>query len=213
MVLSETGSQLYLIIPADLNQDLVVQFAESGCFGTISCALLQSGRDGKVDRGHAETLLRFAHAANIPLLVENDISAAADLDAGGVHIPAGEGHYTEARNALGDDAIIGVDCGLSRHTGLTLGEMGADYIAFRESAVYTPCEIGLGLEEVIGWWSEIVTVPCVAWDISSVDAARRLSAAGADFIAVGEPIWTHADGPARAAAQFSASLTGEQVSA
>ena len=162
MVRNETGSQLYLIIPADMNRDLVVQFAESEDFGNIACALLQSGHDGKVERGHAETLLRFAHAANIPLLMENDISAAADLGAGGVHIPAGEDLYTEARNALGDDAIIGVECGLSRHAGLTFGEMGADYIAFRESAVDTPCEVSLGLEEMIAWWSEISNVTGVA---------------------------------------------------
>ncbi len=193
--------QLYLTVPAGINPDTVLQFAQSGCFGKFACVLLQSGRDGKAARGDAEMLLRFTRAASIPLLLEDDISAAAELGADGVHIPALEALYSEARSTLGDDAIIGVECGLSRHAGLTLGEMGADYIAFN----------GTGLEDMIAWWSQIVTVPCVAWDIASADDARRYADAGADFIAIGNAIWTHPDGPSRAAAQFSASLTAQQV--
>ncbi len=192
----ETGCQLYLMLPADMNPDLVLQLAQSECFGTLACVLLQSGPDKKVARGHAEMLLRLTRAANIPLLLEDDISAAAELGADGVHIPALEALYREARGTLGDDAIIGVDCGLSRHAGLTLGEMGVDYVAFN----------GSGLEDMIGWWSQIVTIPCVAWNVMSADAATRLSDAGADYIAMGNAIWTHSDGPASAVAQFSASL-------
>jgi thiamine-phosphate pyrophosphorylase len=213
MVHSETGSQLYLIIPADVSRDAVVRFAESGCFGGVAFALLRPARDGKVDRGLAGTLLRFARDADIPLLVEHDIAAAAELGAGGVHIAASEELYTRARNALGGDAIVGAECGLSRHTGLTLGEMGADYIAFR-AADGNPGESNdPELEDMIGWWSQYITVPCVAWDIESVETARRLSEAGADFIAVGDPVWTDAEGPARAAAQFSAALARERASA
>lgn len=197
----ETGCQLYLIFPADMNPDTVLQFAQSGGFGTFACALLQSGREGKVARGDAEMLLQFTRTASIPLLLEDDISAAAELGADGVHIPALEALYSEARSTLGDDAIIGVECGLSRHAGLTLGEMGADYIAFN----------GTGLEDMIAWWSQIVTVPCVAWDIASADDARRYADAGADFIAMGNAIWTHSGGPASAAGRFNASLTARQV--
>ena len=209
---SKTGCQLYLIIPADMDQDMVLQLAQSVCFGTLACVLLQSGRDEKVARGDAEMLLRFTRAANIPLLLEDDISAAAELGADGVHIPALEALYGEAHSALGDDAIIGADCGLSRHAGLTLGEMGADYIAFKKSANAAPNGTEPGLEDMIVWWSDIVTIPCVAWDISSADDARRYADAGADFIAMGDAIWTYSGGPASAVAQFSASLTAQQVS-
>lgn len=210
---NETGCRLYLMIPADMKLDSVHQLAESGGFGAFACVVLQSGRDEKVARADAEILLRFTRAANIPLLLEDDISAAADLGADGVHIPALEALYGEARSTLGDDAIIGVECGLSRHAGLTLGEMGADYIAFRDSANAAPGGTETGPEDMIAWWSQVVTIPCVAWDLSSTDDARRYADAGADFIAMGNAIWTHVDGPARAAAQFSASLAGQQVCA
>ena len=207
MVYSGTGCQIYLVFPPEISHKTAVQFAESGSLGNIACALLQSRRDGTVDRTHGEMLLRFAHAANIPLLLENDISAAADLGADGVHIPADEDLYTKARNALGDDAIVGVDCGLSRHAGLTLGEMGADYVAFSGAPGQPQCARNAGLVEIIRWWSQTVIVPCVAWDTSSGDAARRLAGSGADFVAMGAPIWSHPEGPATATAELSAQLT------
>lgn len=206
MVQSEPRCQLYLIIPADRDHDAAVQFAESGSFGNIACALLQSGSDGKVDRSQAEMLLRFANAASISLLLENDISAAADLGAGGVHIPADEAIYTEARNILGDGAIIGADCGMSRHAALILSEMGADYVAFKGKIGGPPCSIDMGLRDVIAWWSETVTVPCVAWDTSNTEAAMLLASSGADFVAMGGPIWSHPEGPVTATAELHARL-------
>lgn len=209
---SETGCQLYLIVPAYKTQDMIFQLAKSGCFDALACVLLQSGPDEKVSHGHAEILLRFTQAAGIPLLLENDIYAAAEIGADGVHIPGVESLYGAARSALGGEAIIGVDCGLSRHTGLRLGEMGADYTAFNASADAAPGGTESGLEDMIVWWSEFVTIPSVAWNISGADDARRLSDAGADFIAMGEAIWTHSAGPASAVAQFSASFAGQQDS-
>jgi thiamine-phosphate pyrophosphorylase len=207
MVQSEISCQLYLIIPAEMDHDAAVQFAESSSFGNIACAILQSDKDGKVDPGHAEMLLRFSRAASISLILENDISTAADVGADGVHIPADEDIYTEARKILGDDAIIGVDCGMSRHAALTLAEMGADYVAFKGRINCEPCEINSGLQGVIAWWSEMVTVPCVAWDTSSTEAAMQLAECGADFVAMGSPIWRHPKGPTTAAAELHARLT------
>jgi thiamine-phosphate pyrophosphorylase len=207
MVQSEISCQLYLIIPAEMDHDAAIQFAESGSLGNIACAILQSGSDGKVDLGYAEMLRRFSLSANISLLLENDISAAADVGADGVHIPADEDIYTEARKILGDDAIIGVDCGMSRHAALTLAEMGADYVAFKGKTITEPCQINPGLQGVISWWSEMVTVPCVAWDTSSTEAAMLLAECGADFVAMGSPIWSHPKGPTTAAAELHARLT------
>ncbi len=207
MVQSEIGCQLYLIIPSEMDHNAAVQFAESGSFGNIACAILQSGRDGKVDPDYAEMLLRFSRAASISLLLENDISTAADVGADGVHISADDDIYTQARNILGDGAIIGADCGVSRHAALTLAEMGADYVAFKGKINGEPCEINKGLQGVIAWWSEMVTVPCVAWDTSSTEAAMLLAGCGADFVAMGSPIWRHPEGPTTATAELHALLT------
>ncbi len=213
MVRSEPDCQLYLIIPPDMDQDIAVNFAETGALGNIACALLRADAEGKIDRGFGEKILRAGRFFQVPILFENDTAAAADLGADGVHIAADEENYTQSRRILGDDAIIGVDCGLSRHAGLTLGELGADYIAFSGIPGETRCQTDPGLESVIGWWSEIVTLPCVAWDAPTAAAARKYARAGADFVAIGDPIWAHAEGPANATAEFSANLAGQRISA
>jgi thiamine-phosphate pyrophosphorylase len=50
---------------------------------------------------------------------------------------------------------------------------------------------------LVAWWSEIFVVPCVAFDIDDADAARRLAASGADFIAPSARIWEDGNALAR----------------
>jgi thiamine-phosphate pyrophosphorylase len=209
----EAKSQLYLIIPPDLDQEIAVNFAESSSLGNIACALLRSGPTGKVDHMFARTLLRFSRFSNVPLLFENDAEAVAELGADGVHIKADEETYTQARSIVGDDLIVGVDCGLSRHDALTLAEMGADYIAFSDNTGKEICEARASLEELIIWWSETLIVPCVAWEMWNMEMAHLLAEAGADFVALSDPLWSHPKGPAAAADEFNTRLAEYRVPA
>lgn len=213
MVHGETGCQLYLIVPPEKDHDAVLRFMEAGELGNFACGLLQSGSDGKIDRGIAETLLHYAHDANIPLLFEDDISATAELGADGVHIPTDEGLYSKARRILGDDAIIGVACGQSRHAGLTFAELGAHYIAFSDEHADGPDETIESYEELIAWWAETVTVPCVAWDLESMEMAQLLAETGTDFVALGDPLWSHPKGPGIAVRDLIAKLEQGSVPA
>ena len=46
--------------------------------------------------------------------------------------------------------------------------------------------------ERVAWWSEVLTIPCVAYAESLVEA-EELAQAGADFIAVGHALWRDAN--------------------
>jgi thiamine-phosphate pyrophosphorylase len=86
-----------------------------------------------------------------------------------------------ARRRLGDEAIVGVgvgvDSGTSRHDAITAAEGGADYVAFgAPGAAADP--------ELIGWWQEIMTLPCVVFGAAGPEDCARFAAAGADFVAV-----------------------------
>ena len=84
------------------------------------------------------------------------------------------------------------------------GEAGADYLLFGEPR---PDGSLPSLESVVeraSWWAEIFETPCVAY-APSLDAVEPLAATHAEFIALGDAVWSHPDGPAagvRAAAEI-----------
>ena len=83
-----------------------------------------------------------------------------------------------------------------RDEAMTAGEKGADYVMFGEprgGAPAMPLEL---LLERVGWWAEIFETPCVAY-AETIEAARRLARAGADFVALEEAVWEAAS-PAEA---------------
>ncbi|MGZ9158937.1 MAG: thiamine phosphate synthase, partial [Nitrospira sp.] len=53
------------------------------------------------------------------------------------------------------------------------------------------------------WWSELMTVPCVAIGGITVANCRPLVDAGADFLAVCGGVWQHPDGPEVAVRAFN----------
>jgi thiamine-phosphate pyrophosphorylase len=50
-------------------------------------------------------------------------------------------------------------------------------------------------EEQIGWWAGLLVVPCVGY-AESLDEAALLAQARADFVALGDWIWTKDPAPA-----------------
>ncbi len=118
--------QFYLIIPPFLDRGMAVDFAATSRTGNVACALLRADSNGEINRDFAEKILRYVQPSQVPVLFENDVAAASDLGADGVHIIANEEKFTDARRIIGDDVIIGVDCGRSRHDRRKKGEMGSD---------------------------------------------------------------------------------------
>ena len=91
---------------------------------------------------------------------------------------------------------------------MTAGEAGADYVAFGAFFPTTtkdaPTQADITL---LNWWIELFELPCVAIGGITVDNARPLIEAGADFLAVSGGVWNHADGPAAAVTAFNALCT------
>jgi thiamine-phosphate pyrophosphorylase len=79
-------------------------------------------------------------------------------------------------------------------------EAGADYVMFGEPGSDGRKPAFDALLERVAWWSEIFQVPCVAY-ADSLDETEALAKAGADFIAIGESIWSGGRNAVAAAAQ------------
>lgn len=146
---------------------------------------------GTIDREDTAAIIGLGHARNIAVLIEDDVDLAKSLGADGVHLASHEdadASYAAARASLGPNAIVGVDAGYSRHEAMSLGESGADYVAFgkpRQGADQETAEEHRF--DLIEWWAEIFEVPVIALDVETADEAASLAEAGADFIAVRLP--------------------------
>jgi thiamine-phosphate pyrophosphorylase len=183
--------RLYLTLPASPSATIEQSLAEAMDAADVACMLLC---DGGIEADPAlDTRLReLTLARDVAFLIENDAARAEQIGADGVHLPADAALYGQAREHLGQRAIIGVGCDKSRHQAMLLAELGADYVAFGS----TPALGDAGREErdgLIAWWSEIFVVPCVAWNVETPEEAVRLAGLGADFVALFPEIWLTED--------------------
>lgn len=193
--------RLYFQVPAQVSAKLETQLARVIVDTDAACVLL--GVDGEtLDETHAGRLIELAQAHGLACLVEGDIALAERLGADGVHISADPALYAESRKLLGENASIGVGCGLNRHAAMQLAELGADYVAF---GLDGDIDATNQRAELIAWWAEIFVVPCVAWNVDSADGAARLAALGADFVAPSANIW-HDDDATRLIADIDGAI-------
>ncbi|MEZ5909407.1 MAG: thiamine phosphate synthase [Hyphomicrobiaceae bacterium] len=152
--------------------------------GAVACVLLTSSPASAGNAGALKRLVELVQAQNIAALIVDDAELARVVRADGVHIGAGVepvAAYRAARDVLGERAIVGIDVGLSRHMAMSLGEAGADYVAFSLAGGDGDAD---DLLDQVAWWAEIFEVPCVVAGVATEEAAQTFAAAGADFVIV-----------------------------
>jgi thiamine-phosphate pyrophosphorylase len=154
-----------------------------------------------------DALAPIAQARGVALILNDRPDLAAKLGCDGVHVGQDDASYAEARRLMGKDAMVGVTCHDSRHLAMEAAEAGADYVAFGAFFPTTTKDAPTRAEpEILTIWQETMETPCVAIGGVTVETARGLAAAGADFVAASSGVWTHPDGPAAAVAAFNREL-------
>ncbi len=204
--------RLYLITPPSLDLDsfpaLLDKTLAAGDVACLQLRLKQADETPVADALillAAKTLLPIARKHDVSLLLNDrpDLALTAGVD--GVHIGQDDTPYAEARQILGQDAIIGVTCHDSRHLAMVAGEEGADYVAFGaffQTSTKTPST--QAPPELLTWWQETTELPCVAIGGITTENAPTLVKAGADFLAVSGGVWGYADGADEAVRAFNA---------
>ncbi len=198
--------QIYLLSPPDpLAPGAGEALAAALDAAPVACLRLRSARLDEASVARAADLLRpMAHDRDIPLVIETHIGLVAAYGLDGVHLVQGARGVRRAREALGEDAIIGASCGASRHEGLSAGEAGADYVVF-EPAGETQLGTGERAEaELFAWWSEMIELPVVAEGALDPALIAALAQA-ADFFAIGDEIWAQ-ENPAAALAALDRAI-------
>jgi len=199
--------RLYLVTPPKLEPiafgETLKRALDAGDVASLQLRLKNMSNDDV--RRATETLMPVAQAKNVAFLINDRPDLAAELGADGVHIGQEDATYAQARAAVGPDKIVGVTCHNSRHLAMEAAEAGADYVAFGAFyATQTKDPKARADPEVLRWWSELMVVPCVAIGGITVENAKPLIEAGADFLAVSAGAWDHPDGPAAAVKAFNA---------
>lgn len=160
----------------------------------------------------ATALKPLCRARDVAFILNDraDLTVQCDLD--GVHLGQEDMGVEEARRILGPDRVIGVSCHASRHMAMEAAEQGADYVAFGAFFPTTskPKEKvekwGIPTPDLVEWWTQVTTVPCVAIGGMTPDNCKTLVNAGADFIAAITSVWNHPQGVTAAVKAFEAQL-------
>ncbi|MDP3158666.1 MAG: thiamine phosphate synthase [Reyranella sp.] len=200
-------TRLYLISPERLEHPAIfaddLRAALNGGDVAAFQLRLKDVADDAISRA-ADTLRPICQQRDVAFIMNDRPDLAVKLDCDGVHVGQDDMSYAEARRIVGPQRQIGVTCKASRDLAMTVGEAGADYVAFgaffpsTTKAITTPAPL-----EIIEWWSELFEIPCVAIGGITVENCPPVIAAGADFLAVAGGVWNHKDGPEAAVRAFN----------
>lgn len=151
---------------------------------------------------------------DIALLIDGRPELVARAGADGAHL-TGIAALRAALPALKPDRIAGAGGLRSRDDAMLAGETEADYVMFGEPEWRRGGRDGehrggqnppfAAIEERVAWWAELFQPPCIGY-AANADEIRPLAQAGADFVALGEWIWSEEGGVERILAAAAASL-------
>jgi thiamine-phosphate pyrophosphorylase len=136
--------------------------------------------------------------AGAALLLDGHVELVARSGADGAHL-TGLASLEEALPSLKPDRIAGVGGLATRHDSMTAGELGADYVLFGEPDAKGQRPSMEAIADRLQWWAELFEPPCAGF-AASREEAHAFAAAGADFVLVGDFVWTDPRGATAALA-------------
>ena len=158
----------------------------------------------KDEYNEALEIKRICHEHKVPLIINDNVQFAIDIDADGVHLGQDDMNPAEARKLLGTDKIIGVTAKTVEQAKKAEAD-GADYLG--SGAVFgstTKLNAKPMTKELLREITEAVDIPVVAIGGINADNAVTLKGTGIAGIAVVGAIFASAD--IRAAARELAEI-------
>lgn len=177
---------LYLVIDPAVSHPKLLDVVDKALRGGVDILQLWSSRqDGSRISKLAEALRGLAEQYGAPLIINNDLKLAKEVDAHGVHMDEYGATPEEIREFLGRRSIVGYTLGNDLERLKWADDMGADYVSF--CAVFPTtsviqCEIvplnSLRLAK------SLTTMPVFASGGINLSNAHLVLEAGVDGIAV-----------------------------
>ena len=191
--------RLYLVAPAQFSRAAdVLEEALSGA--DIAAVLLRlPDGDARAKYDHVKAVAPSVQGRGTALVLDGCPELALEADADGAHVE-GVAALATALAKLKPGRIVGCGALGTRHDAMAAGEAGADYVMFGEPHAPGGRRSFAAVSERVAWWAELFEVPCVGFAVS-LDEVNPLAAAGADFVAVGDFVFTDRRGCGAAVAE------------
>jgi len=203
------GCRLYLVTPPRLDlarfPDVLARALDAGDVAAVQLRLKDA--DEAAWRDAIAALRPIAQARGVALLLNDRADLVVDTGCDGVHVGQTDMPARQARALIGAGLMLGVTCHASRDLAIQAGEDGADYVAFGAFFPSATKEATHHADpDILGWWSELMELPCCAIGGITAENCPPLVRAGADFLAVVGGVWGHPDGPAGGVRALNAAI-------
>ena len=154
-------------------------------------------------REQAKSLLQLCREYEVPLIINDHLDLAIEIDADGLHVGRDDVSITQAKNQLGCNKIVGASCYNNLDLALQAEKEGADYVAFgaffpsltKPNAFSVPANL-------VNQAKKRVSVPIVGIGGIKLTNARAVIQAGCAAIAVCNDLF-HIENIKATAAQYS----------
>lgn len=192
---------LYAITPDCASTEALERMVAQALAGGIDVLQYRNKQAGAgLRKEQAQALLRLARAKGVPLIVNDDVALAAEIDADGAHVGKDDGDVAAARRAL-PGKRVGASCYASLEMARAAIAEGADHVAF--GSVFASGTKPAAIRAPLSLFTEAANlgVPLVAIGGITLGNAPLALAAGADCLAVITNLFGAQD-VARRAAQY-----------
>jgi len=177
---------LYVITPDELNTAELLRKMRLALLGGARVVQYRNKvADMALRLEQAKALCELTREFAVPLIVNDDVVLAQQVDADGVHLGGEDGSMADARAILGGGKLIGVSCYNRLPLAQEAVRQGADYVAFGSFFVSTvKPEAVAATPDLLRQARRELNVPIVAIGGITAQNGAQLLKAGADALAV-----------------------------
>jgi thiamine-phosphate pyrophosphorylase len=184
-------SGLYAITPDGIDtKKLLVMTQKALAGGAKLIQYRNKTADAQLRHKQAEKLHHLCREYDVPLIINDYLELALEIDAEGLHVGHNDISVNEARRTLGNTKIIGASCYNRIELAMKAENQGADYVAFGAfyASVTKPDAVTAPLE-LLCLAKQKIRKPVVAIGGITLLNANLLIERGGDAIAVSDALF------------------------
>jgi thiamine-phosphate pyrophosphorylase len=155
-------------------------------------------------KAQAQALLALCRRYQRPLIINDHVQLAIDLDADGIHVGGTDASVAQARAAVGAGKIVGASCYGDLELARKAHREGASHVAF---GGFYPSRVKkyevTTAHDIVSRSKTEIPLPVVVIGGMTIENSASLVAAGADMVAAISSVYTATE-PEQAARGFTA---------